>query len=148
MSGFVLSERIDSSRDEVFDYLTDLNNASKWMQDVTRIERLTDGPLAVGTRYRELRWTKRGEARTDMEVITMDPPGRYAATFDQGGYRATFSYTFSLDGTGTRVDMSCVLQSRGGRTLMAPIVSWLLKRQDKHQLRNLKRAMEKGDEED
>jgi hypothetical protein len=30
---------------------------------------------------------------------------------------------------------------------MAPIISWLLKRQDKHQLRNLKCAMEKGDEE-
>ena len=145
MPGFDLSERIDRPREEVFDYFTDLDNAAEWMNDITRIQKLTDGPVAVGTRYRELRWTKKGEARTDMEVTAMDPPDRYSATFDQGGYRATFNYLFSPDGGGTRVDMSCIVHAEGARSLMAPVISWLLKRQDKHQLRNLKRAMEKGE---
>lgn len=147
MPGFELSERIDRPRDEVFDYFTDLDNATDWLPDVTRIEKLTDGPVAVGTRYRELRWTSRGEARIEMEVTAIEPPGQYSAAFNQGGYRATFNYTFSPDGGGTRIDMSCVVRAQGGRSLLAPMISWLMKRQDKHQLRNLKRAME-GEEAD
>ena len=147
MPGFEISERIDRPREEVFEYFIDFDNAAGWLPDVTRIEKLTDGPVAVGTRYREMRWTKKGEASTDMEVIVMAPPGRYSAAFDQGGYSATFSYTLFPDGAGTRINMVCAVRAEGVRGLMAPVISWLLKRQDKHQLRNLKRAMENGEAE-
>ncbi len=147
MPGFELSERIDRPRDEVFAYFTDLDQAVEWIPDVTRVEILTDGPVGVGTRYRELRWTSKGEARIDMEVTAIEPPARYSAAFDQGGYTATFNYTFASEGESTRVEMACIVRAEGARSIMAPMISWLLKRQDKLQLRNLKRALEKKDED-
>jgi hypothetical protein len=36
---------------EVFDYLVDLRNELEWNPDVESMEKLTDGPLALGTKY-------------------------------------------------------------------------------------------------
>ena len=142
MPGFEFSERIDRPREEVFAFFVDFGRASEWAPEITRVEMLTDGPPRVGARYRELRWTTKGESRIDMEVTAFDPPGRYSAAFDEGGYRATFNYRFTPDGDGTRVEMSCIVRAEGFRTLLAPIITWLLRRQDKRKLRNLKRAVE------
>ena len=142
MPGFEFAERIDRPREEVFAFFVDLDRASEWAPEITRVEMLTDGPLRVGARYREMRWTTKGESRIDMEVTAFDPPGRYSAAFDAGGYQATFNYMFTPDGDGTRVEMACVVRASGARTLLAPIITWLLRRQDKQKLRNLKRAVE------
>ncbi len=142
MPGFKFSERIDRPPEEVFAFFVDFDRASEWAPEITRVEMLTDGPLRVDARYREMRWTSKGEARIDMEVTAFDPPGRYSAAFDEGGYRATFNYFFTPDGDGTRVEMACVGRAEGARKLLAPIITWLLRRQDKRKLRNLKRAVE------
>ena len=142
MPGFEFSERIDRPRDEVFAFFVDFDRASDWAPEITRVEMLTDGPLRVGARYREMRWTSKGESRIDMEVTAFDPPGRYSAAFDAGGYQATFNYRFTPDGDGTRVEMACIVRASGARKLLSPLITWLLRRQDKMKLRNLKRAVE------
>ena len=142
MPGFEFAERIDRPREEVFAFFVDFDRASEWAPEITRVEMLTDGPLRVGACYREMRWTSKGESRIDMEVTAFDPPGRYSAAFDAGGYQATFNYMFTPDDGGTRVEMACVVRAGGARTLLAPIITWLLRRQDKQKLRNLKRAVE------
>ena len=143
MPGFEFAERIDRPREEVFDFFIDFDRASEWAPEITRVDMLTEGPLRVGARYREMRWTSKGESRIDMEITAFDPPGRYSAAFDAGGYQATFNYFFTPDGDGTRVEMACVVRPEGAvRKLMSPLVTWLLRRQDKLKLRNLKRAVE------
>ena len=47
MPGFEFAERIDRSREEVFDFLVDFDRASEWAPEITRVEMLTDGPLAT-----------------------------------------------------------------------------------------------------
>ena len=142
MPGFEFAERIDRPREEVFAFLVDFDRAAEWAPEITRVEMLTGGPLRVGSRYREMRWTSKGESHIDMEVTAFDPPGRYSAAFDAGGYHATFNYMFTPDGDGTRVEMSCIVRADGARKLLSPIITWLLRRQDKQKLRNLKRVLE------
>jgi hypothetical protein len=43
---------IARSPDDVFDYCSDPANEPAWNVKMKRVERLTDGPLGVGTRYR------------------------------------------------------------------------------------------------
>ena len=38
--------------------------------------------------------------------------------------------------------MACVVHASGARTLLSPLITWLLRRQDKQKLRNLKRVLE------
>ena len=60
MPGFEFSERIDRPREEVFAFFVDFGRASEWAPEITHVEMLTDGPLRVGARYRELRWNHQG----------------------------------------------------------------------------------------
>lgn len=142
MPGFHVSVRIDKPIAEVFEFFIDLDNAANWIPDATRVERLSTGPIVVGYKYRELRWTKKGEARTDMMVTAIEPPRFYSAAFNQGGYQATFDYHFYSDNDSTVVNMTCTVAGNGINMLLAPLISWMIKRQDKLQLSNLKRVLE------
>ncbi|MEY2455013.1 MAG: hypothetical protein QOK06_107, partial [Acidimicrobiaceae bacterium] len=48
---------IDSSPEQVFDYLSDPVNELEWNPKVEIMERLTVGPIGVGTRWRA-KWSK------------------------------------------------------------------------------------------
>lgn len=43
---------IARSREHVFDYLADQGNEIHWNPDCVAMEKLTDGPVGVGTRFR------------------------------------------------------------------------------------------------
>lgn len=55
MAGFTASEWISFTPNEVFDFITLPENAPKVMESVQNLVPITDGPLGVGTRYRETR---------------------------------------------------------------------------------------------
>jgi hypothetical protein len=49
----VVEDAIDiaRSRGEVFDYCSDLTREPEWNPKAKRVEKITDGPIGVGTRY-------------------------------------------------------------------------------------------------
>jgi hypothetical protein len=77
-----------------------------------------------------------------MEVKEFEPPRTYSTGFAVGGYEATYSYSFEPDDAGTRVRLAFKITGQGLQGLMAPIVSYAIKRHDKKQLKRLKRALE------
>src|SRR4029078_4400938 len=46
------SIEIARTPEDVFDYLSDLGNEARWNPDCLSMERLTDGAIRVGTRFR------------------------------------------------------------------------------------------------
>ena len=142
MAGFRASERIDRAPEEVFEYATSFDNLPRWMSAVTRVELITEGPVSAGTRFRETRVARGIEGHAEMEVTEYDPPHRFSTVFSDGGYQATYHYSFKADESGTQAELECVVGGRGLKQLMVPIVAWSMKRQDQSQLRSLKAAME------
>jgi len=142
LAGFSANEYIDRSPEEVFAYITDLDNALSWLPAVTRLDRITDGPMAVGARYREVRQVGDREGQVEMEVAEYDPPHGYATAFNRGGYDSVYRYTFGAEGSGTRAELECVVVGRGVRKLTAPIVARAMRRFDQGQLASLKVAIE------
>jgi uncharacterized protein YndB with AHSA1/START domain len=51
------SVTINRGREEVFDYLSDPRNELEWNPKVRVMEKLTHGPVGLGTRFRA-KWTK------------------------------------------------------------------------------------------
>ena len=137
-----MSEHIDRPVEDVFAYVTDLDNALNWLPAVTRLEQVTQGSVAVGTRYRETRQVGDREGRVEMEVTEYDPPRRYATAFDRGGYQSTYRYTFEAEGSGTQARLVCVVTGRGLKRLTALLVVRAMKRFDGGQLASLKAAIE------
>lgn len=63
-----VSGTISAPRERVWRVLTDLDNAPTLIPSITSVERLTDGPYAAGTRWRETR-TMLGRTEThELEV--------------------------------------------------------------------------------
>jgi uncharacterized protein YndB with AHSA1/START domain len=56
---------------DVFDFCSDLRSELQWNPKVRYVEKLTDGPVRVGTRYRA-RWAISGP--TAVEVVQFDRP--------------------------------------------------------------------------
>src|SRR6266705_2744063 len=66
MRPVVVEAEVDVKRppEEVFDYCSDHSNEPEWNPMMKRIEKLTDGPVGVGTRYaRPATWSLTGNSR-------------------------------------------------------------------------------------
>lgn len=95
----------------VWHVLTDLEAAADTLSGVTRIEVLTEGPYAVGTRWRETRRLMGKEGTEEMWVTAVEPERRTVVEAESGGTHYASTFALSPSGGGTRLDVTF-----GGRT--------------------------------
>ena len=142
MAGFTMTEWIDTTPQDLFDFMTDPNNAAKVLKDVVSSKQITDGPMGVGTRTLETRRIDGKESSLELEVVTYDPPNRYAAKGTQSGVTVTYHYELRPENNGTRVDLKADVTSGILMKLMLPMVAKQLQKQDGDHLQTLKAAVE------
>ncbi|HSL46250.1 MAG TPA: SRPBCC family protein [Anaerolineales bacterium] len=142
MAGFEMSERIACSPKQVFDFITAPDNASRVVPSVKSMVKLTEGPVGVGTRYRETRLMNGKEAHAELEVVAYEPGQTYAMRNLTEGIETVYRYTFHPEAGGTRVDLVCEVKASGLRKLMLPLVVSILKKEDGDHLQRLKKALE------
>jgi hypothetical protein len=110
--------------------MTDLDSWPRWMQGLVRVEKLTEGPYAVGTRWRETRKMFGSEASEVFEVTGYDPPRRIGLFVDgtqgttgKGAYR--FVYTLEpAAGNATRLRLDGEVDMPG---VVARVLGFALK---------------------
>lgn len=144
MAGFESTEWIARAPEEVFGFLTDTANAPRVVPSVVRVEKLTDGPVGAGTRYRETRLMKGKEAQAELEVTAHEPPAHYAVRNVTSGVETEYDYRLSRERDGTRVDLAAVVRAGGLKKAIAPVVVSILKKEDGDHLQRLKAALEAG----
>lgn len=97
---------IAAARERVWQVLTDLDNATTTIPSISKVERLTDGPYAVGTRWRETR-TMLGRTEThELEVAEAVEPERTVVTALTDGVHYTTTMQLDPDPVGTRLTMT------------------------------------------
>ena len=84
--------------EEVFDYLSDPRNELEWNPKVKVMEKLTDGPVGVGTTFRA-KWTKSGVVT--LECREYDRP-RHWRFVNGGPLSVDFSVDLTPESGGTR----------------------------------------------
>ena len=142
MAGFEMSERIARAPKEVFDFITASDNAPRVVPSVKSMVKLTEGPVGVGTRYRETRLMNGKEAHAELEVVEYEPGQKYAVRNLTEGIETVYRYTFHPEAGGTRVDLVCEVKASGLKKLMLPLVASVLKKEDGDHLQRLKKALE------
>ena len=85
MAGVTIRQRIEAPRDKVFSMATDIEKWPTYMQGITRTELVGDGPVGLGTRFRETRIMFKREATEEMEITAFEPPKRYAIGCENHG---------------------------------------------------------------
>ena len=106
---------------ETFDFVADFANSMHWDPGVATSERVGDGPVGVGARYR-LGVRMRGKvAPMEYVITTYEAPTRVVLTGDGSGVHAIddIRFTPTADG-GTQVDYVADIRLQGLMRLAEP----------------------------
>jgi hypothetical protein len=127
---------------QVFEALTTLDNAGKWMPGFVEIEKLTPGPFGVGTRWREVRKVSGQRAEEVFEVTEHQPPSRLGVKFPSkvAPGDAMYSITPMPGGTTVRLDMD--VRIKGIARLFSPLFTSMMKSQIRKDMDALKAYVE------
>ena len=142
MTGFNMSEWVARPPKVVFDFIADSENAPKIVQSVTSIVKLTEGPIGVGTRYRETRLMSGKEQQAELEIVEFEPTEKYAMQNVTSGIETTYCYNLKPERDGTRIDLVCEVKAKGIKKLMLPMVAAILKKEDGDHLQRVKKILE------
>jgi len=142
MARYELSEKICRAPEDVFRFVADVRNAPKWVPGIKRIDVITDGPVGLGSKLREIRQVRQRTGSVEMEVTEFEPHERYGVSFMMGSYSASYQYRFLPEGTGTHAEFTCYVTANGLRRVLAPLIAMAMKRQDSGQMKMLKREIE------
>jgi uncharacterized protein YndB with AHSA1/START domain len=125
--------------EEVFDYCSDLRSELQWNPKVKYVEKLTDGPVRIGTRYRA-RWSNSGP--TAVEVVQFDRPRRWETNAEARGMSIRFQGTVTDAGPGTRYTAYLELQPKRLVRLVAPLALLAMRWQDQKHMHRIREALE------
>ncbi len=142
MSGFEFSEYIAKSPQEVFEVISNPADATKFLDNIKESRKLTDGPVAVGTTFRETRVMNGKEASADLVVSVYEPHTRLEISTEAEGIKVSYRYELWSEATGTRLKWVCELQASGLRKMMLPMVAAMMKKEDGDHLQRLKTYLE------
>ena len=138
----VLENAIDIARSplEVFDYCSDLCNELEWSPGYMKeVERLTDGPIGVGTRYRA-EWQQGGP--NTIEYTRFERPTSWEATADSKSLGMVFQGRVEPTPAGSRLVIRMDLRLHGIARLASPILGRAMQAQEIRNLAAIKRTLE------
>lgn len=118
-----LTRRIAAPPERVFAISTDLRRAPEFIDGIKSTEVLTDGPVGLGTRFRETRVMFGKEATEEMEVVIFEPSSKWALAAESCGCRYHTEMRYIPDGDGTLVEWEMTSEPLG---FFAKVISALM----------------------
>jgi carbon monoxide dehydrogenase subunit G len=106
MAEIVVKKHVEAPPERVFELATDLENAAERVQGIKKMELLTEGPVGVGTRFRETRVMMGRDATEEMEITAFDPPRSYEVGAESHGCRYHSVIQFTPVGSGTEIEFT------------------------------------------
>jgi uncharacterized membrane protein len=129
---------------QVFDFISDFENAPKWQTGVVTSHKVTAGPVRVGTRFEEdvrlVLWKIKSAC-----IITEVEPGR-SFSFSAGSRQIDYQgrFTFEPVGESTRVTIEARGWMKGTWRLLEPLFTMDAKNSVKKELARARKALEAG----
>ena len=106
------SIRIERPVDDVFAFVTNVDNVRLWDPKVIRAELTSEGTMKMGAVVRESRRVWWGTINATYTVIEYEPTAKFCLEGEAGGVRATSC--LQLAGTGSATEMTFVGEYQGG----------------------------------
>lgn len=130
---------------EVFDFVSDERNEPQYNPEMTAVEKLTDGPIGVGTRW-SATVQSRGRATTmELEVTEFARPFRIGSVSTMTTASIAGVLTFTPAPGGTRMSWSWDLRPKGAVWLLSPLFAALGRKQEQRIWGSLKQLLEGND---
>ncbi len=129
---------LQSPAEEVFDYLSDPVHELEWNPKVEVMEKLTDGPIGVGTKWRA-KWTK--SKVVTLECVEYERPTRWRFVND-GPVTVDLTITLVPESGGTQLTSRFDATPHGFFKLVFPVFLALMRREEAANMALLKQAVE------
>jgi hypothetical protein len=139
VNGDILIER---PVEEVFDFVADQRNEPIYNPRMLQSEKITDGPIGVGTRFRAAARSGRRAAEMLIEVTEFQRPRRLGSRTTMSDVDVDGGLTFEPVSGGTRLSWSWEVSPRGPLRLLGPLVARLGRRQEQMIWTGLKAQLE------
>jgi Polyketide cyclase / dehydrase and lipid transport len=128
--------------EEVFDVVADERNEPRYNPRMRRAEKIVEGPIGVGTRYRAETASMGRAVPMVIAVTDYEPPRRLASRTHVSSMDIQYTLTFEPVLEGTRMRWSGELAPRGILKVMSPLVGLMGRRQEQRIWTGLKHFLE------
>lgn len=144
MISFSKNIHIDRTQQEVFDYLSDPSNDSKWRSSAVSSEWISDGPPGVGSKLKSVDRMLGREMESTIEITAWDPPKSFAQKALGGPVPFEFTVTLEPHGDGTHVTIDGQAEIGGFFKIAEGLAGKQFENQIEDDIAGLKRALEGG----
>jgi hypothetical protein len=127
---------------EVFDFVADERSEPLYNPDLLRSDKVTSGPIGVGTRFAAVHAPARRPVQMTIEVTDYDPPSTLGTHTTMSWADVRGVLTFEPAGTGTRMRWAWDVQPKRLARLLTPVVGVVGRRQERSVWEGLRTYLE------
>jgi carbon monoxide dehydrogenase subunit G len=135
---------IDRPKQEVFDFVTDPANDTKWRDSASSAEWISEGPVGVGSTQRSVDKFLGRKIELTTEVTAWDPPNKYGLKTLSGPVPTESTITFESEGSGTQLTINGQVEFGGFFKMTEGLVGKQVEKQLDTDFNGLKRVLEEG----
>lgn len=128
---------------QVFAFVSNPNNNVLWQPEVVEHKMLSDGPMALGSKFRHVSKFMGRRIEVNGDVTEFMPNQKIGFRVTSGTLHYAISYLLNSEGSGTRFRYSAVMESNWFLKLIEPLMMRSAKRVIEKDLSRLKLILEK-----
>lgn len=125
-----------------FAFIADFANAMHWDPGTVTSERIDDGHVGLGARYRLGVRLGGRVAPMEYRISTFQPPHRVVLVGEGSGISAVDEIRFAPSGSGTRIDYTADIRLGGVLRLVQPFLGRAFAKLGREALAGMQRALE------
>jgi carbon monoxide dehydrogenase subunit G len=134
---------IDKPVKDVFAFVANPNNMSKWNSAVVSLEQITPGEVGVGTKFKTVGELMGRRMEGEMQVVAYEPDTQCGFQVNAGPMQVTMTLTFKTVGTGTKISLNAQGNPAGFFKIAEGMMSGRVKTMMEENLARLKTQLEK-----
>ena len=138
------SALVDKPIKDVFTFVANPNNMSKWNAAVVSLEQISPGAVGVGTKFKSVGEIMGRRIEGEMQITAYEPDAKCAFQVQAGPMKVDLTMSFKTVGTGTKISLNAQGNPGGIFKLAEGVMAGQVKSMMEGNLARLKSALEKG----
>lgn len=134
---------IDRPMKDVFVFVSNPNNMSKWNSAIVSLEQAIPGKVDVGSKFKTVGEMMGRRIEGDMQITAYEPDTKCGFQVTAGPMQVNLTLTFKTVGTGTKVSLNAQGNPGGLFKLAEGVMAGQVKSMMEGNLARLKTALEK-----
>jgi len=139
-----LGTLIDKPIKDVFAFVANPNNMSKWNSAVVSLQQITPGAVGVGTKFKSVGEAMGRRIEGEMQVVVYEPDTKCGFQLQAGPMQMNLTMAFKTVGTGTKLSLNAQGNPAGIFKLAEGVMAGRVKSMMEENLARLKSVLEKG----